>query len=99
MQAPAPARLIAGGLPTEQPSGWSRMLKSTLIDLSGYACGSSGLLAKFLRTRLGRVLRDIRRKKVVDERLKERFAGLLAVAMGGKLFGRQAPFRGFHSNL
>jgi IS5 family transposase len=35
---------------------------------------------KFLRIRLGRVIRDIRRKIAGDERLKERFATLLALA-------------------
>jgi len=36
---------------------------------------------KFLRTRLGRVVRDIRRKIAGSEVLKERFAELLALAM------------------
>ena len=36
---------------------------------------------KFLRTRLGRVVRDIRRKIAGDETLKQRFAGLLALAV------------------
>jgi len=35
---------------------------------------------KFLRTQLGRVIRDIRRKVADDERLKERFADLSALA-------------------
>ena len=36
---------------------------------------------KFLRTRLARVIRDLRRKIAGDERLEERFAGLLALAV------------------
>jgi len=36
---------------------------------------------KFLRTRLGRVVRDIRRKIAGDETLKKRFADLLALAV------------------
>src|SRR6266567_3874822 len=35
---------------------------------------------KFLRIRLGRVIRDIRRKIAGDEQLQKRFAGLLALA-------------------
>jgi transposase, IS5 family len=40
----------------------------------------AGPALKFLRIRLGRVIRDIRRKIDGNERLQERFAGLLALA-------------------
>jgi IS5 family transposase len=56
---------------------------------------------KFLRIRLGRVIRDIRRKIAGDEGLKERFADLLAVAhrvrfqdhrqRGHKVYALHAP--------
>ena len=56
---------------------------------------------KFLRTRLGRVIRDIRRKIAGDEALKERFADLLALAVrvrfqdhrqrGPKVYSLHAP--------
>src|SRR6202048_282570 len=56
---------------------------------------------KFLRIRLGRVIRDIRRKIAGDERLKERFATLLALAhrvrfqdhrqRGHKVYALHAP--------
>jgi IS5 family transposase len=56
---------------------------------------------KFLRTRLGRVIRDIRRKVAGDETLRERFADLLALAMrvrfqdhrqrGPKVYALHAP--------
>ena len=56
---------------------------------------------KFLRTRLGRVIRDIRRKIAGDETLKERFADLLALAhrvrfqdhrqRGHKIYALHAP--------
>jgi IS5 family transposase len=56
---------------------------------------------KFLRTRLGRVVRDIRRKIAGDEGLKERFGPLLALAMrvqfqdhrqrGQKVYALHAP--------
>src|SRR6267143_5102803 len=56
---------------------------------------------KFLRTRLGRVIRDIRRKIAGDETLRERFADLLALAMrvrfqdhrqrGPKVYALHAP--------
>jgi len=63
---------------------------------------SSGLGAlKFLRVRLGRVIRDIRRKIAGNETLKERFAGLLALAVrvrfqdhrqrGPKVYALHAP--------
>jgi IS5 family transposase len=56
---------------------------------------------KFLKTRLGRVVRDIRRKIAGDEGLKERFANLLALAVrvqfqdhrqrGQKVYALHAP--------
>lgn len=56
---------------------------------------------KFLRTRLGRVMRDIRRKIAGDDRLKEAFAPLLALALrvlfqdqrqrGQKVYALHAP--------
>ena len=56
---------------------------------------------KFLRIRLGRVIRDIRRKIAGDESLKERFADLLALAVrvrfqdhrqrGPKVYALHAP--------
>jgi transposase, IS5 family len=56
---------------------------------------------KFLRTRLGRVIRDIRRKIAGNERLEERFADLLALAVrvrfqdhrqrGPKVYALHAP--------
>jgi IS5 family transposase len=56
---------------------------------------------KFLRIRLGRVIRDIRRKIAGDEKLKERFAGLLHLAhrvrfqdhrqRGHKVYALHAP--------
>jgi transposase, IS5 family len=56
---------------------------------------------KFLRTRLGRVIRDIRRKTVGDPALSERFADLLALAVrvrfqdhrqrGPKIYALHAP--------
>jgi len=56
---------------------------------------------KFLRTRLGRVIRDIRRKIADDETLRERFADLLALAhrvrfqdhrqRGPKVYALHAP--------
>jgi IS5 family transposase len=56
---------------------------------------------KFLRTRLGRVIRDIRRKTAGDERLQKRFADLLALAVrvrfqdhrqrGPKVYALHAP--------
>ena len=56
---------------------------------------------KFLRIRLGRVIRDIRRKIAGDAGLKERFAGLLALAhrvrfqdhrqRGHKVYALHAP--------
>lgn len=56
---------------------------------------------KFLRTRLGRVIRDIRRKIDGDERLEERFGGLLDLAVkvrhqdhrqrGPKVYALHAP--------
>jgi IS5 family transposase len=56
---------------------------------------------KFLRIRLGRVIRDIRRKIAGDEALKERFADLLALAhrvgfqdhrqRGHKVYALHAP--------
>jgi transposase, IS5 family len=61
----------------------------------------AGRALKFLRIRLGRVIRDIRRKIAGDERLKERFATLLALAhrvrfqdhrqRGHKLYALHAP--------
>src|SRR6267143_611563 len=56
---------------------------------------------KFLRTRLGRIIRDIRRKIEGNETLRERFADLLALAMrvrfqdhrqrGPKVYALHAP--------
>ena len=56
---------------------------------------------KFLRIRLGRVIRDIRRKIAGNERLQERFADLLALAVrvrlqdhrqrGPKVYALHAP--------
>lgn len=56
---------------------------------------------KFLRTRLGRVIRDIRRKIAGNPRLSERFADLLALAVrvrfqdhrqrGPKVYALHAP--------
>jgi IS5 family transposase len=56
---------------------------------------------KFLRTRLGRVIRDIRRKTARDAKLSERFAELLALAVrvrfqdhrqrGPKVYSLHAP--------
>jgi len=56
---------------------------------------------KFLKTRLGRVIRDIRRKTAGDPALRERFADLLALAMrvrfqdhrqrGPKVYSLHAP--------
>jgi IS5 family transposase len=56
---------------------------------------------KFLRTRLGRVIRDIRRKIAGNPRLTERFADLLALAVrvrfrdhrqrGPKVYALHAP--------
>jgi IS5 family transposase len=56
---------------------------------------------KFLRIRLGRVIRDIRRKIAGNEALEERFAGLLALALrvrfqdhrqrGPKVYALHAP--------
>jgi transposase, IS5 family len=56
---------------------------------------------KFLRTRLGRVIRDIRRKAAGDPDLSERFADLLALAVrvrfqdhrqrGAKVYALHAP--------
>jgi IS5 family transposase len=56
---------------------------------------------KFLRTRLGRVIRDIRRKIAGDEPLQERFADLLVLAVrvrfqdhrqrGAKVYALHAP--------
>ena len=56
---------------------------------------------KFLRTRLGRVIRDIRRKIAGDAALEERFGGLLALAQrvkqqdqhqrGRKVYALHAP--------
>jgi transposase, IS5 family len=56
---------------------------------------------KFLRTRLGRVVRDIRRKIAGDEGLRARFAALLALAVrvqfqdhrqrGAKVYALHAP--------
>src|SRR4029077_2826656 len=56
---------------------------------------------KFLRTRLGRVIRDIRRKIEGEEALKQRFADLLALAhrvrfqdhrqRGHKVYALHAP--------
>jgi IS5 family transposase len=56
---------------------------------------------RFLRTRLGRVIRDIRRKIAGDERLEARFADLLALAVrvrfqdhrqrGPKVYALHAP--------
>jgi len=56
---------------------------------------------KFLRTRLGRVIRDIRRKIAGNERLEARFANLLALALrvrfqdhrqrGSKVYALHAP--------
>jgi transposase, IS5 family len=61
----------------------------------------AGRALKFLRIRLGRVIRDIRRKIVGDERLTERFAELLALAhrvrfqdhrqRGHKVYALHAP--------
>ncbi len=57
--------------------------------------------SKFLRTRLGRVIRDIRRKITGNEALNERFATLLALAhrvrfqdhrqRGHKVYALHAP--------
>ncbi|MEF2072545.1 IS5 family transposase [Consotaella aegiceratis] len=56
---------------------------------------------KFLRTRLGRVIRDVRRKIAGDATLEQRFAGLLSLAMrirhqdqrrrGPKVYSLHAP--------
>jgi IS5 family transposase len=56
---------------------------------------------KFLRIRLGRVIRDIRRKIAGNEALEERFADLLALAVrmrfqdhrqcGPKIYALHAP--------
>ena len=56
---------------------------------------------KFLRIRLGRVIRDIRRKIAGNEALEERFASLLALAVrvrlqdhrqrGRKIYALHAP--------
>jgi hypothetical protein len=49
---------------------------------------------KFLRTRLGRVIRDIRRKIAGNPRLTERFADLLALAVRARFVAREiAPSR------
>ena len=61
----------------------------------------AGRAMKFLRIRLGRVIRDIRRKMAADETLKARFADLLALAhrvrfqdhrqRGHKVYALHAP--------
>lgn len=61
----------------------------------------AGRELKFLRTRLGRVIRDIRRKIDGNARLEERFAGLLGLAVkvrhqdhrqrGPKVYSLHAP--------
>jgi len=61
----------------------------------------AGRALKFLRTRLGRVIRDIRRKIESNPALRERFADLLALAMrvrfqdhrqrGQKIYSLHAP--------
>jgi IS5 family transposase len=51
---------------------------------------------KFLRTRLGRVIRDIRRKIAGNEVLEERFASLLALAV--RVRSRSMATRGDRSS-
>src|SRR5262245_41629687 len=67
----APPRTIAAELPARRQ----------MVGRYTQGISSSGRGAlKFLRIRLGRVIRDIRRKIANNEPLKERFADLLALA-------------------
>jgi IS5 family transposase len=91
------------GVPLRQ--SYRRVAKRAAIMVGRYThahqFGRARRELKFLRTRLGRVIRDIRRKIARDERLQERFADLLALALrvrfqdhrqrGPKVYALHAP--------
>jgi len=64
--------------------GYRRVAKRAAIMVGATRtriCSSRPGALKFLRIRLGRVIRDIRRKIASNEALEERFADLLALAV------------------
>ncbi|HEX6783918.1 MAG TPA: IS5 family transposase [Sphingomicrobium sp.] len=91
------------GVPLRQ--SYRRVAKRAAIMVGRYSHAHQFKRArrelKFLRTRLGRVIRDIRRKIAGNQRLQERFADLLALAMrvrfqdhrqrGPKVYALHAP--------
>jgi transposase, IS5 family len=91
------------GVPLRQ--SYRRVAKRAAIMIGRYSHAHqfkrAGRELKFLRTRLGRVIRDIRRKIVGNQRLQERFADLLALAVrvrfqdhrqrGPKVYALHAP--------
>ena len=91
------------GVPLRQ--SYRRVAKRAAIMVGRYSHAHQFKRArralKFLRTRLGRVIRDIRRKIAGNERLEKRFANLLALAVrvrfqdhrqrGPKVYSLHAP--------
>ena len=91
------------GVPLRQ--SYRRVAKRAAIMIGRYSHAHqfkrAGRQLKFLRTRLGRVIRDIRRKIAGNQRLQERFADLLALAVrvrfqdhrqrGPKVYALHAP--------
>jgi transposase, IS5 family len=90
--ARACGRVIAGS--QNAPRSWSGVHPCHQFKRAGREL-------KFLRIRLGRVIRDIRRKIACNQRLQERFADLLALAVrvrfqdhrqrGPKVYALHAP--------
>ena len=91
------------GVPLRQ--SYRRVAKRAAIMVGRYSHAHQFKRAarevKFLRTRLGRVIRDIRRKIAGNDRLEQRFADLLALAVrvrfqdhrqrGPKVYALHAP--------
>jgi len=91
------------GVPLRQ--SYRRVAKRAVIMIGRYSHAHqfkrAGRQLKFLRTRLGRVIRDIRRKIAGNETLQARFADLLALAVrvrfqdhrqrGPKVYALHAP--------
>jgi IS5 family transposase len=80
---------------------YRRVAKRAAIMVGRYQFKRARRELKFLRTRLGRVIRDIRRKIAGNPALAERFAGLLGLAVrvrfqdhrqrGPKVYALHAP--------
>ena len=76
---------------------YRRVAKRAVIMIGRYSHAHqfkrAGRQLKLLRTRLGRVIRDIRRKIAGNETLQARFAGLLALAVRVRFQDHRQPGR------